>query len=373
MQSASVWLYHAGRMLEDLAKIEWGKLRHAYGAAADVPAQLLALASHKREVREEAWSALHGNLWHQETVYEATAYAVPLLIQLARRPDIPDRHRIVAYIGLIARGNSFPAVRQAVRQGASLYAGLLYDAEPRVRATAGYLLALLQEDAETHLGWIRGRLVAGEPDDLVRATLVLSVGRLAAVARHGKTIRFLEQLAASNPVPAVRITAALGLAWCTGAAIPAQALTVLIEGATEPHGAETIFHHVLYEDEDVWSWYGKALCNCGIHAGTVPAILTAIGKSDYPESIIEDLLVVMLADRPLKPGTHVADLTPPQSLALKGIGECDGLWVGADRRIDQYRDVSTRGAIAMLQYFGLPGRFQDFQAFVEGRARSASV
>ena len=328
---------------------------------------------------------------------------MPFLIQLACRPDIPDRHQILAYIGLVARGGSFLAdrqnlshyeaqktapafreelqrelgwvrdVRQAARRGASLYAGLLADAQPRVRAAAGYVLALLHEDARTHLGWMLSRLAADEPDDLIRATLVFCVGRLAAATQHGEAIRFLERLAASDPAPGVRITAALGLAWCLGEAIPMQALAVLANGTDEAHGAETIFHHVLYEDEDFWSWYGRALCCCGIHARTVPAIITAMDKSDNPEPIVEDLLIALLGDRPLRPSTHISELEPSQSLALQGIGKCEGLWIGADRRIDQYRDVSTHGEIAVLRFFGLPGRYQDFQAFVEGRARSASA
>ena len=32
-------------MLENLDRIDWGKLSHAYGPATDVPDQLLALAS----------------------------------------------------------------------------------------------------------------------------------------------------------------------------------------------------------------------------------------------------------------------------------------------------------------------------------------
>jgi len=387
-------------MLEDLDKVEWDKLRHAYGLAADVPARLRALTSPNRGVRQEAWYVLHGNLWHQGTIYEATAYAVPFLIQLACKPDVPDRHQILAYLGLIARGSSFLAVhqnlshhearktepdfqeelqrelgwvwdvRQAVRQGASLYNGLLDDGQPRVRAAAGHLLALLYEDAEIHLGWIRSRLAAGEPDDLIRATLAFCIGRLAAAAQHEESIGFLEQLVASDPAPAVRIAAALGLAWCIREAIPTHALTVLIDGTSEPHGTETIFHHVLYEDEDFWTWYGKALCCGEIHSRIVPAILSTMGKSNDPETIVERLLIAMLDDRPLKSGMQFSELKPSLCLALKGIAECEPLWIAVDRRADRYRDVSTTGAIAMLQYFGLPGRRQDFQAFVDGRIRS---
>lgn len=390
-------------MLEDLDKVDWGRLRHAYGPAADVPKQLFALTSPSREAREDAWHALHGNLWHQGTVYEATAHAVPFLIQLASGQDIPDRHQIIAYIGLIGRGRSFldahqdlahyeaqrmtPSfreefqqelgwvrdVRQAVLQGATTYAGLLDDAQPRVRATAGYLLALLHEEAESHLGWLRSRLVRGELDDLIRATLVFCLGHLAATARHEETVGFLERLAVSDLAPSVRITAVLGLARCVGTAIPIPALAAMVDGTNEPHGTETIFHEVLYEDEDFWSWYGEALCRCGSYEQTIPAILAILDKSDNPESIIEALLIAMLDDRPLGPGIHVSELRTSQILALQGIGRCEGLWIGADKRIDRYRNVSTHGAVAILHYFGLPGRHRDFQSFIEGKTRSGAA
>lgn len=390
-------------MLDGLDKVDWDRLHHAYGSAVDVPNQLRTLTSTDTEARAEAWNALYGNLWHQGTVYEATAHAVPFLIELACGPDIPDRHQIVAYIGLIARGSSFldahqnlthyqaqkttPAfqeelqrelgwvqdVRQAVRRGASTYAALLDDTQPRVRATAGYLLALLREDAETHLGRIRNRLLQGESDELVRTTLVFCIGLLAAAAQHRETIDFLERLTDSDPATSVRITAAFGLSHYVGAAIPASALAILVNGADESHDTETIFHEILYEDEDFWSWYGQALCRCGVNAQTVPAILTTMHKSDNPEPIIETLLITMLGDRPLGPDTHISELETYQRLALRGIGNCEGLWIGADNRVDLYRNVSTQGAVALLHYFGLPGRQRDFQFFVEGRTHSGEA
>ncbi len=64
-------------MLEGLEGIDWGSLHHAYGAASDVPGLLRALASPRRKKRSRAIYDLYGNIWHQGTVYEATAYAVP--------------------------------------------------------------------------------------------------------------------------------------------------------------------------------------------------------------------------------------------------------------------------------------------------------
>jgi hypothetical protein len=78
-------------MLEGLDKIDWSKLSHAYGEATDVPEVLRALTSEDEGERLEAQSKLYGNLWHQGTVYEASAYAVPFFIELLESPKVTDK------------------------------------------------------------------------------------------------------------------------------------------------------------------------------------------------------------------------------------------------------------------------------------------
>lgn len=73
-------------MLEDLDGVDWASLEHAYGEAADVPDLLRALLSTDSEVREEAVYELFGNIWHQGTVYPASAAAVPFLYELLTAP-----------------------------------------------------------------------------------------------------------------------------------------------------------------------------------------------------------------------------------------------------------------------------------------------
>jgi hypothetical protein len=60
-------------MLEDLDSVDWKNLGHAYGEASDVPDLIRALASPAKKSREDAWHHLYSNVWHQGTVYEATA------------------------------------------------------------------------------------------------------------------------------------------------------------------------------------------------------------------------------------------------------------------------------------------------------------
>lgn len=81
-------------------------INHGYGPASDLPAILRALASGDKKQREQALWELHGNIWHQGTQYEATAYAVPFLLELVRsNPD--EFGEVLGLLALIANGRSY--------------------------------------------------------------------------------------------------------------------------------------------------------------------------------------------------------------------------------------------------------------------------
>lgn len=85
-------------MLEGLDKIDWSKLKHAYGEASDVPDLIRSLLSKDKKVRDSAMYELCGNILHQGTVYEASSYAVPFLQELLKSPDTPDKESIAALL-----------------------------------------------------------------------------------------------------------------------------------------------------------------------------------------------------------------------------------------------------------------------------------
>jgi hypothetical protein len=67
---------------------DWAQLRHAYGAAQDVPSLLeQAVPDAANPVWDELWS----RLCHQGTVYSASFAALPALTDLARRWSPTDR------------------------------------------------------------------------------------------------------------------------------------------------------------------------------------------------------------------------------------------------------------------------------------------
>jgi hypothetical protein len=86
--------------------VDWGLLESAYGRADGVPEMLAGLhrtdAGSRGETIADLWSAL----CHQETVYDASAAAVPFLLQAAREAPLTpaERHQVLALLVSIGRG-----------------------------------------------------------------------------------------------------------------------------------------------------------------------------------------------------------------------------------------------------------------------------
>lgn len=94
-------------MLKDLDAVPWAILRHAFGAATDVPRLIRALAAADREARQTALKELFACLLHQGSVYEATALAVPFLFELLASPTTPERNWLAFLLASIADGKGY--------------------------------------------------------------------------------------------------------------------------------------------------------------------------------------------------------------------------------------------------------------------------
>ncbi|SBT43572.1 HEAT repeat domain-containing protein [Micromonospora auratinigra] len=92
-------------MRPDPDGIDWASLTHAYGSAEDVPGLLRDLRSADDEVRAAALYELYGTVYHQGTRYEASAYAVPFLLDLLADPATPARHELVQLLSCLAVGH----------------------------------------------------------------------------------------------------------------------------------------------------------------------------------------------------------------------------------------------------------------------------
>jgi hypothetical protein len=204
-----------GEMLEGLDAVDWGTLTHAYGSAGDVPGLLRALASPDQDAREEAVYELLGNIWHQGTVYSASAAAVPFLFELLASPDVPDKAGITLVLASVAAGVGYlevhavddigestwrdilgqqgkslegelereadevGAVRRAVSPNLRALAPYLNDDDPEVRVAVAGALANYPEHADWSLPLLDAA-VAAEEDDEVREPLTEYAASLAA-------------------------------------------------------------------------------------------------------------------------------------------------------------------------------------------------
>jgi hypothetical protein len=193
-------------MLDGLDRVEWSGLRHAFGTAEDVPHLIRALTSPLPNERQAAFRELCGNIWHQGTVYEATSYAVPFLIELVASNETPDRHYILSYLGQLADGSSYVDVhksvvkfsqeqlsrqlevelgwvaqtRKLVKSGEALYLDNLNTNERRICCAAGYVLSRFPEEGERYWAPLRARYDDADSDELVRCGLAIVTKEFSA-------------------------------------------------------------------------------------------------------------------------------------------------------------------------------------------------
>lgn len=138
----------------------WALLRHAYGRASDVPAIIDALRSGEARLIEDAVNdGLWGALWHQGTVYSATVFAIPFLIDLAADESVSVREEILYFllecakaehslggayslITLVApHSQAFPTIRTAICRGRDIYRRLETSSDPLLSSRATSLVA----------------------------------------------------------------------------------------------------------------------------------------------------------------------------------------------------------------------------------------
>ena len=86
--------------------VAWSALHDAYGIATQIPALLARLDDASDARRDEAIEELWSRLCHQETVYSASAAAVPALAAAALRPTLSpsQRDQVLWLVVFVGRG-----------------------------------------------------------------------------------------------------------------------------------------------------------------------------------------------------------------------------------------------------------------------------
>lgn len=238
------------KIVSDLDQIPWKDLTHAYGSAEDVPDLLRALKTAPPELQGEEsplWH-LYGNIWHQGTVYEATAFAVPFLIEIASDPQTLDRKGVLGLLADIAKGESYRVchnnllneldfeekksrelkwvkdAHDAVARGYSTLAELTTEPSD-VRLAAAHVLAQLPNYA-VQVGSIVREMLDREVRGLNRAGLLLLLGQSGD--RSNQTLSILSA-AVNHDDNIQRRAAAMSIARLRLIPLPPGARNAIIE------------------------------------------------------------------------------------------------------------------------------------------------
>lgn len=280
-------------MFEGLDDIDWASMNHAYGSAEDVPGLLRDLASENDDDRDYAMYELYGNIFHQGTRYEATAPAVPFLLELLGQPDYPGHTDILYFLSSLVTGygeaylpdgfmpeiagmraelarlRARPEEERAedetdslgwgsdqdwlrwivnitdeVRRGAPRIIRHLGNDDEKVRIAATYLLSWLPEDYDLFAPSLWD-LVQNDPSDHVRADALIALAVAADEAAFAEYVPTIETLLADGE-PILQFASAIALGTRTSDELPDAVIQVLLE---------TIAAEGEDEDEEGPAWY----------------------------------------------------------------------------------------------------------------------
>jgi hypothetical protein len=268
-------------MLERLDAIDWAMLSHAYGSAVDVPQMIRDLCSPDLDTRNHALSDLFSTIYHQGTVYSASAPAVPFLIELAAHPDTPDGLGVLYLLQALSAGTGYieahesiardalaricaergsdleterqreqnwvQAAHDAVTAGLSVYCDLLADEDPALRSFTLYLLASLPEHASIITPLLRPMLVE-EREPLVALSLAVALRTLAGT--NAQELAVFERVLCEAADPVLRLVAAVALVERLGDAASEDAIEVLVASTRLMQTDETSLNRPM---EDTWS------------------------------------------------------------------------------------------------------------------------
>ncbi|MEA2705061.1 MAG: hypothetical protein QOD63_3006, partial [Actinomycetota bacterium] len=149
------------------------------------------------ETAGEAVGELFGNIWHQGSIYEATAHAVPFLIEIFDSPS-PARKEVGFLLRGIADGTSYHAVHRH-RDRESEAERITHDShEAEERTWVGNSHAAVNSGLGTYLRMLGDRTL----DEQVRAVAASACG--GCRERRGRALAGLLDVAASEPAGDVR-------------------------------------------------------------------------------------------------------------------------------------------------------------------------
>ncbi|MFI0967279.1 hypothetical protein ACH4S8_38720 [Streptomyces sp. NPDC021080] len=222
----------------ELDDVRWSDLDHAYGPAEDVPELIGALYEDDEEAASEAIHELYGTIYHQGTIYEASAPAVPFLAHAVLHAP-RKRDELLMLLAVLADHD--PAFAESPHWPRSDVAAVcaelcavlpellpcLGDPERGVRRAALRTVAAVADRLSPDLRALAVKqveaLYADDPVPVVRADAVVVLNRFG---------RALEPL--DSPLPEVRLAAAQLVAERSGPPYAPELVEVFAEDGAEP-------------------------------------------------------------------------------------------------------------------------------------------
>ena len=383
-------------MFDKLDTIDWPILKTAYGTADALPIALRNLAAPDEEVRVAAWYTVRSELEHQGTVYQASAYAAPFLVEWLAELPHEDKRDLVTFLASLARGAGYKRqhlnltdeqlkqdpifqqemaeeirwvelTHQAVRQGMDLYLAFLDDQDLELRMATTYLLASFKEDQVRLIPHLRFYLER-ETDERMIGCLLLSLGQLLPTTGDSP-ILLMPYLTASS-TPLVRFCAAMALSFLLKETIPEEVVNVFFSAFTNPASLQAVY------DELPTTWAGRAV---DFHALEFLYWLTSsrhrdriIGRLAELLPALDEVVALDVADRLLHAAFHWDEFGPPPEVAredlnaehrvvLHAIASSSLMWVAEQSPQDQEIWSGIRQDLLSLD---LPTTQQDLRAFL---------
>jgi hypothetical protein len=400
-------------VLDGLDEIEWRRLGHAYGAADDVPGYLRDLTSPDPDVRMETLGSLHTTIVHQGNRFQASAYAVPFLLELLADPAVPERGDVVGLLAALAIGQDATvlpdgvpvaafrgaaeggrellaakpppssggdgapkeyveyayleslteadrdrlwaythlAVYDAVRAGVPLLRRLLDEADPGLHVPAAYALAWFPEEAAGSRTALAGAMTGVGAAG--RATMLVAGGLLGAAPDVGLL---------DDPDPRVRWAAAVGRARVLGArADEVTAETLLAWAADTPDEAAPDDGWVPFLDGDLAGYAALALRHLGPGYAdrAFDALLHRLPGVDGERAltVLGEALRSAFPDGPLPAGAPATALTSRQRRLAETLAQATDPW--------QLDGVEFGNVSMLVAEHGLPGSRMTLRGYLD--------
>jgi hypothetical protein len=112
-------------LLEGLAQINWASLRHAYGAASNIPELFQAMLAGGKRKRDNALYKLSDLIQHQGTVYSATSAAIPFLYRFLASDLELDRPHLINIFRNLSLGTGYLQVHTKYPDSAATWHKIL--------------------------------------------------------------------------------------------------------------------------------------------------------------------------------------------------------------------------------------------------------